>query len=141
MGGQPLLLAGNSIGGGLSAGAAATLGPLCKGLVLCNTAGVLEEPATYQEPAVSVRDATLAGGSYAGKPYSPVPLLGQPALDLFGEAVIRAIYPSIPPERFQELLAASRRIALPPSLGNSPYRLHSRAGAKGSSEGSIISCC
>lgn len=93
MGAQPLVLVGNSIGGGLAAGAAATLGPLVRGVVLCNTAGVLEEPDEYEQPAPSCREATLAR---AIKPYSPVPLVGQPALDLFGEAVIGAIFPQIP---------------------------------------------
>lgn len=37
-GGRPFVLAGNSIGGGLSAGVAANLAHLCRGLILCNTA-------------------------------------------------------------------------------------------------------
>ena len=94
MGSGPLVLVGNSIGGGLSAGASATLGELCCGVVLCNTAGVLEEPNDYVPPEVSVRDATLCG-DYAN-PYAPIPLLGQPALDLFGAAIIAGLYPRIP---------------------------------------------
>lgn len=94
MQGSPLVLCGNSIGGGLSAGAAATLGSQCKGVVLCNSAGVLEEPSTYAPPPVSVTDATLAG-DYASA-YSPVPIFGQPALDLFGAAIIAGLYPRIP---------------------------------------------
>ena len=90
---QPLLLMGNSIGGGLAAGASATLGPLCQGVVLCNTAGVLVEPSEYIESSQSVRDATLRG---ATPPYAPVPLLGQPALDAFGAAIIAGLYPRIP---------------------------------------------
>merc|ERR1712238_488916 len=44
---RPMVMVGNSIGGGLSAGAAASLGKeVCEGLVLCNTAGVLEDPKT-----------------------------------------------------------------------------------------------
>ena len=39
--GTPVVLAGNSIGGGLVAGAAATLGAQVRGVVLCNTAGEL----------------------------------------------------------------------------------------------------
>ena len=91
--GAPVVLAGNSIGGGLVAGAASTLGEQVRGVVLCNTAGVLDEPEGYDPPAESVRDSTLRG---AVKPYSPVPLLGQPVLDLFGEAVIGLIFPQIP---------------------------------------------
>lgn len=94
MEGRPTVLVGNSIGGGLSAGASATLGDLCQGVVLCNTAGVLEEPEDYGTPSDSVRDATLRR-EYAS-PYAPVPLLGQPALDLFGDAIIGGLYPRIP---------------------------------------------
>jgi pimeloyl-ACP methyl ester carboxylesterase len=75
------------------ASAASTLGEQVRGVVLCNTAGVLDEPEGYDPPAESVRDSTLRG---AVKPYSPVPLLGQPVLDLFGEAVIGLIFPQIP---------------------------------------------
>jgi pimeloyl-ACP methyl ester carboxylesterase len=39
-----VVLVGNSIGGGISAGAAANLGSLARGLVLCNTAGELTDP-------------------------------------------------------------------------------------------------
>ena len=39
MGARPFIAVGNSIGGGLAAGLAANLKPLCKGLVLCNSAG------------------------------------------------------------------------------------------------------
>lgn len=92
MEGAPLVLVGNSIGGGLAAGAAATLGPLVRGVVLCNSAGVLESPEAYERPPVSVREATLRG---AVTPYAPVPLLGPAALDLFGDLVIRAIFPQI----------------------------------------------
>ena len=97
MGSAPLVLVGNSIGGGLSAGASATLGDgVCKGVVLCNTAGVLLDPAgeAAAADAPSVRDATLAG-DFADKPYAPVPLLGPPALDLFGGAIIGGLYPRI----------------------------------------------
>ena len=87
-----LVLGGNSIGGGLSAGASATLGSLVKGVVLCNTAGVLLEPKDY-DATTSVRDATLAGKS--AKAYSPIPLLGPPALELFGAGIINLIYPQI----------------------------------------------
>ena len=33
---QPLVLCGNSIGGGICAGVASNLRPICRGLVLCN---------------------------------------------------------------------------------------------------------
>ena len=98
LGGADVVLCGNSIGGGLSAGAAATLGEQCKGVVLCNTAGVLTSRDEYEAELArrgsSVADETLEG---RGKPYAPVPLLGQPALDLFGALIIAAIYPQIEP--------------------------------------------
>ena len=94
MGGRPLVLCGNSIGGGLSAGASATLGDQVKGLILCNTAGVLEEPAAYAAPRTLVRDATLRGEHAA--PFAPVPLFGQPALDAFGAALVAALFPRVP---------------------------------------------
>ena len=90
--GVPVILAGNSIGGGLVAGAAATLGEQVRGVVLCNTAGVLVSPEDYTQ-VESVRDATLRG---ALPTYKPVPLFGQPALDLFGEAIISLIFPQVP---------------------------------------------
>jgi pimeloyl-ACP methyl ester carboxylesterase len=97
MGGRDLVLVGNSIGGGLSAGAAAGLGSACKGVVLCNTAGELKEPDEYQRDYVDagrvVRDATIDGSS--AKPYSPIPLLGPPALEAFGAGIINLIYPQI----------------------------------------------
>lgn len=89
---------GNSIGGGLCAGASATLGTLCQGVVLCNTAGVLLEHDDYERDylaqGVCVRDTTLRGVS--AKPYAPVPLLGPPALELFGGAIIAGLFPQIP---------------------------------------------
>lgn len=98
MAGQPLVLGGNSIGGGLSAGAAATLGEQCRGLILCNTAGVLKDPLEYGASAAAgtaaVRDSTLRGEH--AKPYAPIPLVGQPALDAFGAAIIAALFPRIP---------------------------------------------
>lgn len=39
MGAQPFVAVGNSIGGGLAAGLASNLRTLCRGLVLCNSAG------------------------------------------------------------------------------------------------------
>ena len=96
MGGRDVVLAGNSIGGGLSAGASASI-PSCKGVVLCNTAGVLLEPSEYEaeyDGRRSVREATLAGES--AKEYAPVPLLGPPALELFGQGIIGLLYGQIP---------------------------------------------
>ena len=108
-----LLQVGNSIGGGLSAGASASLGSeICKGLVLCNTAGILEEPASYvgynndnqckygtgplptaKQVDTSIRshtEAALKGNPNEGQ-YSPVPLVGKNALDLFGRGIIQLI--------------------------------------------------
>ena len=90
----PTVLVGNSIGGGLSAGVASNLRGTVRGLVLCNSAGVLDEPNEYAPPPTSVGEATLTRRLPTS--YSPVPLLGQRALDLFGEAVVAAIGPSIP---------------------------------------------
>ena len=50
--------------------------------------------STQVDPELSVRDATLAA-RFDEAPYAPVPLVGQPALDLFGAAVIGALYPRI----------------------------------------------
>ncbi|KAL7448675.1 hypothetical protein ACHAWC_000824, partial [Mediolabrus comicus] len=67
----PMIMVGNSIGGGLSAGAAASLGKkICKGLVL-----------------------SMEGNP--NEPYSPVPIVGGNGLDLFGTAIIKLIYPQI----------------------------------------------
>lgn len=108
----PLVMVGNSIGGGLSAGAAASLGKkICKGLVLCNTAGILEDPETYTGytfeknedgsskfgGANSFNSHTEAAfeGNPNEAPYSPVPVVGRNALDLFGKGIIQLIYPQI----------------------------------------------
>lgn len=104
----PTILVGNSIGGGLSAGAAASLGKdICKGLVLCNTAGVLKDPDVYEGYApdaalkevqrhdiLTYTEAALEGNPNE-PPYAPVPLLGNNVLDLFGRGIIRLIYPQI----------------------------------------------
>ena len=96
----PMIMVGNSIGGGLSAGAAASLGKkICKGLVLCNTAGVLESPETYSgytsqnDDIRSHTQAAMEGNP--NEPYSPVPILGGNGLDLFGTGIIKLIYPQI----------------------------------------------
>jgi pimeloyl-ACP methyl ester carboxylesterase len=102
----PMIMVGNSIGGGLSAGAAASLGKkICKGLVLCNTAGVLEPPESYsgykQKEGSSTQNDDIRSHTQAAmegnpnEPYSPVPILGGNGLDLFGTGVIKLIYPQI----------------------------------------------
>jgi len=109
---KPLVMVGNSIGGGLSAGAAASLGKkICKGLVLCNTAGILEDPETYTGYTSEKKEdgSSKFGGAnsfnshtdaaFEGNPneapYSPVPVVGRNALDLFGKGIIQLIYPQI----------------------------------------------
>ena len=98
---------GNSIGGGLSAGAAASLGKkICRGLVLLNTAGLLLDPDTYdgyKSPVDSDTDIYIDFSSHTeaainGNPeevYNTVPLFGNKALDLFGSAIVGLIYPQI----------------------------------------------
>lgn len=89
-----VVLVGNSIGGGVSAGAAATLGSKrCRGVVLCNTAGVLEDPEEHD--AFRSRTAEALAGWPNDPPYAPVPLVGNRALDVFGRVVVGAIYPNI----------------------------------------------
>lgn len=93
----PVVVAGNSIGGGLSAGAAPCLGRLCRGVVLVNTAGVLVEPDEYVSPRPKETVGALAKVGRDDKGYSP-PLpgtAGMVALDLFGDAIIKTIYPQI----------------------------------------------
>jgi len=97
----PMVMVGNSIGGGLSAGAAASLGKkICRGLVLLNTAGVLVDPDTYEgfkndgdSNINSHTEAAIVGNPEAV--YKPVPLFGNKALDLFGSAIVGLIYPQI----------------------------------------------
>jgi len=104
----PVVLVGNSIGGGMAAGAAASMGQdICKGLVLCNTAGIIEDPDTYagytydkKEGATQnndIRSHTQAAmeGNPNEAPFSPVPIVGANALDLFGSGIINFIYPQI----------------------------------------------
>lgn len=113
MGGVPLILAGNSIGGGLSAGAAASLKGLCRGLVLLNTAGALEDPDEYVPPP-SKTHTEMAYEGNPESPYRPVPLLGRNGLDLFGTVVVRAVYPQI--ERRLSLIYANRPSNADPAL-------------------------
>ncbi|VEU41416.1 unnamed protein product [Pseudo-nitzschia multistriata] len=103
----PMVMVGNSIGGGLSAGAAASLGKkICRGLVLLNTAGLLLDPDTYdgyKSPVDSDTDIYIDFSSHTeaainGNPeevYNTVPLFGNKALDLFGSAIVGLIYPQI----------------------------------------------
>lgn len=104
----PMVMIGNSIGGGLSAGAAASLGKdICKGIVLCNTAGTLQDPDTYagytyekREGATqinAIRSYTEAAmeGNPNEAPYRPVPIVGNNSLDLFGTGIIKFLYPQI----------------------------------------------
>jgi len=107
--GGPVVLAGNSIGGGLSAGAAPGLGNLCRGIVLVNTAGVFIDPDEYVSPprAETVTELARRGRDDAG--YSP-PLpgtAGMVALDLFGKAIISLIYPQIRKQNADDALAFS----------------------------------
>ena len=129
MGGRPVLIGGNSIGGGIAAGVAANLRDLCRGVVLCNrpnpnpypnpypnpnpnqvlcnSAGTLEEPDEYTAPssaAQSVRGQTLRADRGPLPPYRPLPLVGQRGLELFGSVVIGAIFPSIP-QRLEQIYA------------------------------------
>merc|ERR1719296_44777 len=105
----PMIMAGNSIGGGISAGAAASLGSkIVRGLVLCNTAGILEDPDSYGGyEAGSGRGGSETRGNHKSfteaalegnpdeAPYAPVPLIGNNALDAFGTGIVKLIYPQI----------------------------------------------
>lgn len=73
--GRPVVLVGNSIGGGLSAGGAANMGSLCRGLVLCNTAGVIKDPEEYRQvftrpcPFVTPNSSHLSHSSHRSHSY------------------------------------------------------------------------
>jgi len=87
----PVVLCGNSIGGGLCTGVSANYPGKVAGLVLCNTAGsLLDEEQLREKGALDVAARTLALDlePYAGPP--------QVLLDLFGEAVIAGLRPQIP---------------------------------------------
>jgi len=92
---KPVVLAGNSIGGGLSCGVSSSLGHLCRGLILCNTAGVLVDPDKYQQPLESETSTEAALEGNPEQPYEPVPLVGRNSLDLFGKTVIDLIFPQV----------------------------------------------
>ena len=115
--GAPFVIVGNSIGGGLSAGVASNLRSICRGLVLCNTAGLLLTPDEYKESLQTTSSTISDVGSKllkGGAPtlgdvyYSPLPnfksplpggfgsFAGQTLLDGFGEALIAFLRPQIP---------------------------------------------
>ena len=85
--GDRVVVAGNSIGGGLCSGVAANSDKVA-GLLLCNSAGVILDDAKPDQ--LDVKDETLRGDL---KPYGGPP---QVALDAFGEAVIAGLWPKIP---------------------------------------------
>ena len=115
----PTILVGNSIGGGLSCGAAATLGDICQGLVLCNTAGVLVDPDEYNGYACSMQryssytEAALEGNPNEA-PYGPVPVVGNTFLDIFGRGIIQSIYPQI--EKRLSLIYQGRMVNADPAV-------------------------
>ena len=87
----PVVLVGNSIGGGLCAGVSANYPEKVAGLVLCNTAGSLLDAEQVKEAGaldVAARTLNLDLAPYAGPP--------QFALDAFGEVVIAGLRPKIP---------------------------------------------
>jgi pimeloyl-ACP methyl ester carboxylesterase len=135
---------GNSIGGGLSAGAAASLGKkICRGLVLLNTAGVLIDPDTYagydtseikNEFDSDINSYTKA--AIEGNPeevYSPVPIFGNKALDVFGSAIVGLIYPQI--EKRLSLIYGNRIENADPSV---VYAIQQGASSPGSAN--VIGC-
>jgi len=98
-----VVLAGNSIGGGLAAGVAANLGDAsCKGLVLCNTAGVIldrNQLDTAANEALTVAERTLnvlKTNDDAALPAFEPPPGGQVLLDAFGAVIIDVLAPQIP---------------------------------------------
>ena len=140
----PMIMVGNSIGGGLSAGAAASLGKkICKGLVLCNTAGVLEPPESYsgykQKEGSSTQNDDIRSHTQAAmegnpnEPYSPVPILGGNGLDLFGTGIIKLIYPQI--EQRLSLIYGNRIENADPAV---TYAIQQSAMHPGSSN--VIGC-
>lgn len=140
----PMVMVGNSIGGGLSAGAAASLGKkICRGLILLNTAGILLEPDTYRGYDSSESNSDIGGdfSSYTeaaieGNPetiYSPVPFFGNKALDVFGAAIIGLIYPEI--EKRLSLIYGNRIENADPAV---VYAIQQGASSPGSAN--VIGC-
>ena len=87
----PVVLVGNSIGGGLCAGVSANHPKKVAGLILCNTAGsLLDAEQVKEEGALDVAAKTL---NLDLAPYSGPP---QFVLDAFGEVVIAGLRPKIP---------------------------------------------
>jgi len=137
----PMVMVGNSIGGGLAAGAAASLGKkICRGLVLLNTAGILLDPDTYDGYKVNSGDngdAEVDGSidshteaAIQGNPneaYKPVPLIGNKALDVFGSAIVGLIYPQI--EKRLSLIYGNRIENADPSV---VYAIQQSASSPGS---------
>ena len=118
--GDRVVVAGNSIGGGLCSGVAANSDKVA-GLVLCNSAGVILDDAKPGQ--LDVKAETLRGDL---EPYGGPP---QVALDAFGEAVIAGLWPKIPellvkyydnnPANADDaLVAAISRDALDPGAAN-----------------------
>ena len=89
-GDRRVVVAGNSIGGGLCSGLAANLDDKICGLVLCNSAGVILGDGDDVRDLGDMKRKTLALDlpAYGGPP--------QVALDAFGEAVIKGLWPRIP---------------------------------------------
>jgi len=105
---QPVVLVGNSIGGGLSAGAASTLFKNCRGVVLCNTAGLVLSPGDYIEPS-SLSDTVgerTCRREYKFKPLLPIEKLSRVILDLFGYAILGTVGKSIP-QRLKSIYAGN----------------------------------
>ena len=67
--------------------------------MLCNTAGVLLDPDTYDgyneigSDITSHTEAAFEGNPET--PYSPVPIFGNKVLDIFGSSIVKFIYPQI----------------------------------------------
>ncbi len=129
----PMVMVGNSIGGGLSSGAAASLGTkICKGLVLLNTAGKLYDPDTYSgfDDEVYGYMDSWTKAALEGNPeeaYKPVPVFGNTALDVFGSAIVGLIYPQI--EKRLSLIYGNRIENADPSV---VYAIQQGASSPGS---------
>ncbi|KAL3921606.1 MAG: hypothetical protein SGPRY_004845, partial [Prymnesium sp.] len=104
MGARPLVLVGNSIGGGIACGVASNLKHIVRGLVLCNSAGLILEHeeylAQYSEPCEEGATVASVGAmtleDRLSKNYAPVPLFGPAALELFGQLIVFSLFDRIP---------------------------------------------